>query len=273
MGGHVIADGHPRYLGCLCPRKANCTATLRPHALLMMPTSFQAHPRNASRCQMWTNVDGQYKATLGIHTYYWASMILITWTSANTGGNPRVWVVDWNGCPYRLRFGSPRNIVGRPCNSRGSPYKAVLEAHAYRVGYHSEVDWMSTYIAWTTTLTHCGCPSRLQPHTMDGNVHVVEAHVHWMETHDYALDGHAIRVVSQATYMDSHTYWMDAHVITRGCPTQRMYAHATHVYVQCRADWIPTHRQLGNQNSRFGHPRQLATSLRWTAKVRLTHSK
>lgn len=50
-----------------CPRKANCTATLHPLALLRMTTYFQEHPRNASRCHTWTHVDGQYKATLGIH--------------------------------------------------------------------------------------------------------------------------------------------------------------------------------------------------------------
>ena len=73
------------------------------------------------------------------------------------------------------------------------------------------------------------------------------------------------RVVSQATYVDSHTCWMDAHMIARGCPTQRMDAHATHVDGQCRAAWMPTHRQLGGQNSRFGQPQRLATSSGWTA--------
>ena len=73
------------------------------------------------------------------------------------------------------------------------------------------------------------------------------------------------RVVFQATHVDSHTCWMDAHMIARGGPTQRMDAHATHVDGQCRAAWVPTHRQLGGQNSRFGQPQRLATSSGWTA--------
>ena len=72
-------------------------------------------------------------------------------------------------------------------------------------------------------------------------------------------------MVSQATHVASHTYWMDAHVIAHGCPTQRMDAHATHVDGQCRAAWMPTHRQLGGQKSRFGQPQRLATSSSWTA--------
>lgn len=54
-------------------------------------------------------------------------------------------------------------------------------------------------------------------------------------------------------------------MITRGCPTQRMDAHATHVDGQCRAAWMPTHRQLGGQKSRFGQPQRLATSSGWAA--------
>ena len=82
-----------------CPRKANCTATLRPRVLLRMPTSFQAHPRNASRCQAWTRMDGQSSATLGGHAYLWAPTKLLTWRPTFTAGNPRVWVVDWDGGP------------------------------------------------------------------------------------------------------------------------------------------------------------------------------
>lgn len=96
--------------------------------------------------------------------------------------------------------------------------------------------WAPTYTPWTSTPTRW---TATQPR--------------WTQ------------VVSQATHVDSHTYWMDAHMIARGGPTQRMDAHATHVDGQCRAAWMPTHRQLGGQNSRFVQPQRLATSSGWTA--------